>query len=283
MSKILYFNGCSWSNGADARIECRVSSLLSNKIDYEELNESQNGKGNQQIIEETILFAHNNVSNRDDIIINVWLTSPERIWLYCDDIPFQLNTSMILQNINPHHTDEEDWKLIKDNVKKFTNTWVEHFYNQKFYLTQYVKDILLLYSTLKNLGYKFIICNSFYNLNVQPNTNLPFYEESPEIVFSDLDDDKLWRSVVSKLSEQNFLFGSVEHSIKDYLLNLWNETKGLYKNYDISQLSSIIEEQKGWFNKKPNYFFNHTGHMTELGHEKITDVFLTHYQTNNFI
>ena len=42
---------------------------------------------------------------------------------------------------------------MKDDVREFTEMWAENYHNQKYYITQYVKDILLLYNTLKTLGY----------------------------------------------------------------------------------------------------------------------------------
>jgi len=72
MSKVLYFNGCSWSNGSElSDIRDRTSELLSEKLGYEKINESQDGKTNQHIIEETINFAYDNEHNKDNIIINV--------------------------------------------------------------------------------------------------------------------------------------------------------------------------------------------------------------------
>ena len=160
MSKILYFNGCSWSNGSELKrnnevVENRASTLLSKKLGYEEVNNSQDGKTNQHIVEETINFAYDNKHNKDNIIINVWLTSPERIWMYYNEKPFQLGVGMILSDINPHQTNEDDWEEIKDDVKIFTEMWAENYHNQKFFITPYVKDILLLYNTLKNLYPKF--------------------------------------------------------------------------------------------------------------------------------
>ncbi len=54
---------------------------------------------------------------------------------------------MILENINPHQTNEDDWEEIKDDVKIFTKMWAENYHNQKLFITQYVKDVLLLYNT----------------------------------------------------------------------------------------------------------------------------------------
>ena len=269
MDKVLYFNGCSWARGSELDnvyrveddlgnseiiVEDRTSRLLSKKLGYKEINKSQDGKGNQDIIEETINFAYGNEHNKDNIIINVWLTSPERIWMYYNDKQFQLNVHMILADINPHQTKEDDWEEMKDDVKVFTEMWAENYHNQKYYITQYVKDILLLYNTLKTLGYKFLISNAFYNLDTEPEFNLPFYENSPTKHFSKLNDDGLWKNVVSKLPKENFLFGSVEHSIKDKLIDLWDTTKDDYSDYDVSKLTSILKEKEGC-RKKPSYFF----------------------------
>ena len=95
-------------------------------------------------------------------------------------------------------------------------------------------------------------------------------------------DDGLWKNVVSKLPKENFLFGSVEHSIKDKLIDLWDTTKDDYSDYDVSKLTSILKEKEGW-RKKPSYFFCEFGHPSELGHKKISEWIHTHYKDNNFI
>ena len=297
MDKILYFNGCSWPEGSELKslrdlqesreekCKYRCSSLLSSKLGYDEINESSAGKSHQDIIEETINFAYKNKSKSEDIIINVWLTSPERMWFYFGDKPFIFSPWMILRGICPHQTEESDWKEMKSEVTKFTKLWTTYFHNQKFFLHQYVRDVLLLYNTLQSLGYKFLITNAFYNFGNDWKHNLPFYEDSEMTHFDDLSNHDLWNDVVSKLPEDNFLFGNVKYSIKDKLLDLWELQKTDYVDtYDTSKLSSIlVADDHEWKDKEPNYFFCKYGHPSELGHQKISEMIEKHYKEHEII
>ena len=73
----------------------------------------------------------------------------------------------------------------------------------------------------------------------------------------DLSNHDLWNDIVSKLPEDNFLFGNVKYSIKDKLLDLWELQKNDYVGtYDTSKLSSIlVADEHEWKDKEPNYFF----------------------------
>ena len=290
--KILYFNGCSYAQGAeiggglgegDDVCVSRTSYLLSKRFGYTEQNEARAGQTNHHIIEQTIEFAYRNKNNSDDIIINVWLTSPERKIFYYNSNPFMLSPWMILNNILPHQTDPHHWREMREDVTKFTELWVEFFHNQRFFISEYVKDVLLLYTTLKELGYKFLIANAFYDFGSKEH-NLPFYEDSARKKhFATLRSQKLWNNVISKLPKENFLFGSVEYSIKDNLLSIWEEQQQDYLDYDTSKLSSIlVADDHEWKNKEPNYFFCEQGHPSELGAMKISELIEKHYNKYNF-
>ena len=55
--------------------------------------------------------------------------------------------------------------------------------------------------------------------------------------------------------------------------------------YDRIKLSSVLEGDGdgGYHAKTPNYFFCQNGHPSELGHEKIRDLYFTHYTDHEFI
>ena len=52
-----------------------------------------------------------------------------------------------------------------------------------------------------------------------------------------------------------------------------------------AKLSSVLEGDGdgGYHAKTPNYFFCRNGHPSELGHEKIRDLYFTHYTNHEFI
>ena len=96
-------------------------------VPFERLNyDLVNAENNEVVLES---------NNSDDIIINVWLTSPERKIFYYNSNPFMLSPWMIMNNILPHQTNALHWEEMKEDVSKFTELWVEFFHNQKFFIT----------------------------------------------------------------------------------------------------------------------------------------------------
>ena len=74
--------------------------------------------------------------------------------------------------------------------------------------------------------------------------------------------------------------------IKNYLLDQWENEREKYLDvYDRKKLSSVLEGDgtNGYEAKTPNYFFCQNGHPSELGHEKIRDLYFTHYTNHEFI
>ena len=312
-NKILYFNGCSWAQGAelnsleqDESGECehRTSKLLADKIGYEEDNHGRSGKSHDTLIEEVLFYAYDNRENADNIIINVMLTSMERILMYCNDKAMVFNWWMIMSNGSPHQVDEKsfkDWRFDEQHATfDLARLWSAYFHNFKFYASRWLKDVILLHKTLTELGYKFTLSNAFYSFDCKPDEpNLPFYEESTvsghdikyggsaDAFNNPLSGFDLHRKFVNEWDNKNIIPSPLEYSIKDYLLNLWNnnEREKYLDVYDRKKLSSVLEGDgtNGYEAKTPNYFFCQNGHPSELGHEKISDLYLTHYTDHEFI
>jgi hypothetical protein len=312
-NKILYFNGCSWAEGAEldslhevknstySISEDRASKLLADKIGYEEVNQGSAGKSHDDLITQTMLYAYKNKDNSDNIIINVMLTSPERFLLYCNDKRMVFGWVMVMSGFGPHGSDWDNFRFDeKHAVFDLARLWSAYFHNQDFYLARYFKDIILLNNTLESLGYKFVITNSFYNFNANPDElNHPFYEESTvdshNFKYSgkshswnkSLGHYSLHEEVIRKMSKKNFLFkGSLAMSIKDYLLHMWESEREKYLDvYDRKKLSSVLEGDgtDGYHTKTPNYFFCTNGHPNELGHKRIANLFYSHYKEYEFI
>ncbi len=306
-NKILYFNGCSWAEGAELNNmeEDRCSSLLSKKLGYKEINKGGSGKSHDEIIKETLLYAYKNKDNSDNIIINVMLTSPERILMYCNDKAMVFNWWLIMDTGAPHGASKfKDWRFDEQHATfDLARLWSAYFHNLDFYIDRYLKDILLLNNTLETLGYNFVLANAFYNFNTKPDEpNLPFYEESttsgPDVKYSgkshswkkSLGHYDLFDSVFKKISKKNLLYdlntffhvkgkNAIEHSIKDALVDLWGDRKKDYLNiYDIEKLSSILT-----YEGETNYFFCENGHPSELGNMKMADLFYRHYKNHEYI
>lgn len=295
-NKILYFNGCSWAEGAelDNKEEDRHSAILSNKLGYREVNYGRSGKSHDALIEEVLFYAYNNRENADNIIINVMLTSMERILMYCNDKKMVFNWWLIMDTGAPHGTgDWEDWRFDERHATfDLARLWSAYFHNFKYYARRWLKDIILLHKTLTELGYKFTLGNAFYNFNCKPDEpNLPFYEESTvsghDVKYAgkqdafgmDIGGFDLHRKFVNKWDNKNIIPSPLDYSIKGYLLDLWNTEREKYLDvYDRKKLSSVLK-----YKGEPNYFFCENGHPSELGHEKISDLYLTHYTDYEFI
>ena len=158
-NKILYFNGCSWAQGAelDNNKEDRCSKLLADKIGYKEVNHGWPGKSHDKVIEEVLLYAHKNRDNADNIIINVMLTSIERILIYCRTKEMVFNWWMIMANERPHGSDWDNFKFDERHaVFDLARLWSAYFHNFRFYATRWLKDIILLsvyYRIIRQIHY----------------------------------------------------------------------------------------------------------------------------------
>ena len=302
-NKILYFNGCSWAEGSelDNKEEDRHSAILSNKLGYREVNHGRSGKSHDTLIEEVLFYAYDNRENADNIIINVMLTSMERILMYCNGKSMVFNWWMIMDTGAPHGTEDwEDWRFDERHATfDLARLWSAYFHNFKYYARRWLKDIILLHKTLTELGYKFTLGNAFYNFNCKPDEpNLPFYEESTvsghdvkyggiaDAFGMDISGFDLHRKFVNEWDNKNIIPSPLEYSIKDYLLDLWESEREKYLDvYDRKKLSSVLEGDGdgGYHAKTPNYFFCENGHPSELGHEKISDLYLAHYTDYEFI
>jgi len=312
-NKILYFNGCSWAEGAEldslsnlensnnTKSEHRFSKLLADRIGYEEDNHGKSGKSHDGLIEEVLLYAEENKDNANNIIINVMLTSMERILMYCNDKKMVFNWWLIMSNGAPHQTDGfRDWKFDEQHATfDLARLWSAYFHNFRYYANRWIKDVILLHKTLTELGYKFTFVNSFYNFNCKPDEpNLPFYEESTvsghDIKYSgahdgfgqSIDGLDLYQKFIENIDTKNLILNPLQFSVKDYLLHLWDTEREQYLDvYDRKKLSSVLEGDgtNGYEAKTPNYFFCENGHPSELGHEKISDMYFTHYTDYEFI
>lgn len=314
-NKILYFNGCSWAEGAELdslhnvknkyyqESEHRVSKLLADKIGYEEVNHGRSGKSHDTLIEEVLFYAHENKENADNIIINVMLTSMERILMYCNNKAMVFNWWMIMGNGAPHQADDkpfEDWRFDERHATfDLARLWSAYFHNFRFYAKRWLKDIILLHKTLTEFGYRFTLSNAFYSFDCKPDEpNLPFYEESTvsghdtkynggmDAFSMSITGFDLYRKFVDGWSDKNIVPAPITYSIKDYLLDRWENDREKYLNvYDRKKLSSVLEGDgtNGYEAKTPNYFFCENGHPSELGHEKIRDLYFTHYTDHEFI
>ena len=97
------------------------SAILSNKLGYREVNKGGSGKSHDEIIKETLLYAYKNKDNSDNIIINVMLTSPERILMYCNDKSMVFNWWLIMDTGAPHGgSGFEDWRFDERQSKSAT-------------------------------------------------------------------------------------------------------------------------------------------------------------------
>ena len=74
----VYFDGCSWTYGAENDLSDRFSTVLCNKMGAEEINVSQNGASNRAILRRTLV--ENNISDYDLAVIQLTMPNRTEYW-----------------------------------------------------------------------------------------------------------------------------------------------------------------------------------------------------------
>ena len=291
---ILFTAGCSWAEGGELgghefphgnRDKDRASALVSKELNLVDVNIGASGHSHDSVIHDTLNYAVKNKNNSDKILMNIWLTSPERWLLYFQktEIEFSVGRMAIesevgngrktyLDGIFPNEHGKEWSKQEERAFGEFVKLWYSYFHDLRFYLNRYFKDIIMLHSTLEHLGYQHIFCNSFWS----PNFTLgqPFME-SRNIVGYEYDDFEYYHLMKKSVNKNNLLFGTIERTLLDYLWEKWNFEKSDYENYDTDKLSSFFDNETNHYSKtapnSKNYFLCEGGHPSELGHEIIAE------------
>ena len=187
---ILFTAGCSWAEGGELgghefphgnRDKDRASALVSKELNLVDVNIGASGHSHDSIIHDTLNYAVKNQNNSDKILMNIWLTSPERWLLYFQETEIQFSVGRMaiesevgngrqtyLDGIFPNEHGKEWSKQEERAFGEFVKLWYSYFHDLRFYLDRYFKDIIMLHNTLEHLGYQHIV--NLYPLSPEPPT-----------------------------------------------------------------------------------------------------------------
>ena len=151
---VLFTTGCSWAEGGELgshefphgnRHTDRASALVSNELNLVDVNVGMSGHSHDTIIQDTLKYAVENKNSSDKILINVWLTSPERWLLYFQKTEIQFSVGRMaiesevgngrktyLDGIDPAE-DGKSWSKHEDKVfGEFIKLWYSYFHDLRF-------------------------------------------------------------------------------------------------------------------------------------------------------
>jgi len=138
------------------RLKHRYVNLLADKMNAEVIDLSKTAGSNQRIVHDLLIWLSQNErfnnKNNKDLFVTIGWTSPVRDYFYSDKDKKWIDFGPWIDNIHLN-------KDIKNAFKEYTT----HLYSMKKQYILYIKNVILLEHTLKNLGINYIMHQAFYD------------------------------------------------------------------------------------------------------------------------
>ena len=169
--------GCSFVHGATIEDEngnwkgadYRFSKVIADKLNIDEVNLGRPGGSNERITRKLVDWVENNTKYKNPFIViglsglsrtQIYSNASERYWDYhiLDHFLAKPDASLeiLKTRAEKYFGDSSMWQ----DLKKWTELYVEYFYNEEKAQHKLQKEVLLADGYLKNKGINYILYNS---------------------------------------------------------------------------------------------------------------------------
>lgn len=260
MKKVLYSNGCSWTNGdgiehdpslspfhEDEKLKFRKTknwaSHLSQLLNYDEcINHAAGAGSNKRMVRTTCDYIQslNPAEYNNHLIVLGWTTVDRNELLLDDGNNRQWCIFNATQKISSHSPPFDDFYLRE--VDKIQEKYMKYIFNSRMNYTYFLQEMFFMSNLLENLGIKYLFFSSLpwrrYATDTTGNVENEFkiqisHLKKPMILNTRDCDDRF--NVMSDFCRLNNIPMAPDHHTMieghaRWAEHLYNELKGFYGN-----------------------------------------------------